>query len=143
MHRYFPLIAIGLLSTLATTSGEIVVVHEYRLGEANSLAPIDHRPIDSVGSVVFFNAINGSDTRVETAGVFASGSTAYLNFETGSNAGFYAADFSSLPNDNFAMGIFARASKHLVGDLFCSGGPAVNGAFKLSLDANGWAASAA
>lgn len=135
----FTFIAVAVAFNAA---GRVMVAHEFRLGEIASLAPFDNRPLDSVGSAIFPNAINGDDARVETFGVYASGSTAYLNLETGTNAGFYGADFSSFENDNFAIGIFARASRHFIGDIFSTGGPSVNGAFKLSLDSNGWAASA-
>lgn len=131
-----------LLSLASCGHGAVVVAHEYNLGENGSLAPIDRRPIDAIGSADFVNAISGSDALPETNGVFAPSSTTYLNVETGTSAGWYGADFSSLPTDNFGMGVYARASQLIIGDIFTTGGGAVNGAFKLSLDAQGWAASA-
>lgn len=145
----------GLLSALALTASPlhaaITVVAEFRLGEAGSMAPTTLNPLDSAtsgspsGNQHFTNDINGSSASTSSAGVFAPGSSVYLDTTSGGNEGWFDASNSlasgALASDNFAFGIYARASSlgGTQGDIFTLGGSA--GSFKLSLENNGWGAS--
>ena len=75
-------------------------------------------------------------------GTLAAGSTDYLSTGGAGDEGWYASGYGGLATDNFAFGVFARAASlgATQGDIFIMGGG--NNAFKLSLDNNGWAASA-
>lgn len=116
----------------------VTVIHEYKLGEAGSLGA-NNLPQDNVGTADFTNAIGGASASVGTTGVFAPGSTAYIDTSSATNTGWYGADFSSVPADNFGMGVYARASSINVGDIFTTGG--ATNTFKVSMGTNGWAAS--
>lgn len=119
----------------------VTVIHEYHLGEAGSLGA-NNLPLDSVGSSNFTNEISGSSASVGTVGVSAPGSTAYIDTSSATNTGWFGADFSAVPTDNFAIGVYARAATINTGDIFTTGGGSPLGAFKLSMGTNGWAASA-
>lgn len=149
-HAIIPLCA-ALALTLTCSNAAIVVVAEFHLGEAGSLGS-NNVPLDSAtggtpaGSQNIGNHISGSTATVGTSGVYAPGSTAYLDTSGGGNEGWYDGSntLSSLATDNFGFGIFVRAASlgATQGDVFTLGGGAPTGAFKLSLDNNGWAASA-
>lgn len=143
-HR---LLSIATLAagTLAANAA-VTLVHEYHLGEAGSLAATNNTPLDSAGSADFTNQINGANAVVASSGVFAPGSTAYIDTSSANNTGWYGANFAAVPTDNFAIGVFARAASNEVGDrgdIFAAGGASGGGAgsFKLSLANNGWGAS--
>lgn len=128
------------LAMTCVSQAAVTLFAEYHLGEAGSLGT-NNRPVDSAGVPQnFASDISGGTVTVGTTGVFAPGSSAYLDTSNTSNQGWYAADFSSLPTSDFAFGIYARASALADGgDVFTVGG--ANGAIKLSLGAAGWAAS--
>lgn len=133
-----------LIGLSVAARAEVTVIHEYRLGEEGSLGT-DNRPLDSVGGADFSIPIRGTSALLATEGVFAPGSTAYLDTSSSHNTGWYGADFStSIPTDNFAFGVFARATGNTsqIGDIFTIGGGSPNGTLKLSLGNNGWASSA-
>lgn len=137
----FPLIFQGVF--IASAHAAVTLVAEYHLGESGSISGPNQNPQDSVGSRHFSSPINGSSASIGTTGVFAPGSTAYLDTSGGGNEGWYDPNFADLPTDNFGFGIYARAANNSgaeQGDIFTVGGS--NGAFKLSLGGNGWAASA-
>ena len=120
----------------------VTLFSEYHLGEAGSVDGTN-RPQDSSGNGHHFsNAISGTVASVGTAGVFAPGSTAYLDTSVTTNEGWYGGDHSTLATDDFALGVYARASSNVAGnqgDIFTVGGGTA--AFKMSLAPNGWAAS--
>jgi hypothetical protein len=104
-------------------------------------------PLDSSGNGRnFVNEISGANASVGSASFHANafGSTAYLDTSGTGNEGWYSSGlFSGLQTDNFALGVFARSASNAganQGDIFTVGGS--NGALKLSLAGNGWAASA-
>lgn len=128
---------------VVTSSAAITVYADYHLGEAGSLGA-SNLPLDSSGNGRNFSSeISGGTATVGAAGVYAPGSTAYLDTSGGGNEGWYASGLiSDLPTDDFAFGVFARAASTgaAEGDVFTVGGS--NGSLKLSLAGNGWAASA-
>ncbi|MFO1489747.1 MAG: LamG-like jellyroll fold domain-containing protein [Kiritimatiellia bacterium] len=135
------LTAIGLTASPARAT--LITYAEYHLGEAGSLGT-NNLPQDSSGNARnLVTDISGSVAVTGNASFHpnAGGSTAYLDTTPAGNQGWYSsALFTSLPTDNFAFGVFARTSAIASGDVFTVGGS--NGSFKLSLGANGWAASA-
>lgn len=149
MKTSFYLKASFCLFSVFPAVAAITPVVEFRLGESGSL-DANNGPIDSVmggtpaGAQNISNAISGtSGVFVRSAGVFAPGSSAYLDTSNGANSGWYAASPTGLANDNFAFGVFARAATIAgpnQGDVITMGGG--TGSFKLSLSSNGWAASA-
>lgn len=133
-----------LTTCLSTAPAAVMIVAEYHLGEGGSLSGSSQLPQDSAGSRNFTTDefAMGGDALVSTSGVFAPGSTAYLDTsDTGSNASWSGADFSTLPTDNFAFGIYASATSldGTQGDVFTLGDG--YDAFKLSLAPNGWSGS--
>jgi hypothetical protein len=137
-------IALATLLPASSATAAITLYAEYHLGETGSLGA-NNRPLDSSGNGRNWgNEISGSTATVGSAGAYAAASTAYLNTAGTGNEGFYGSNlFTSLPTDNFAFGVFARAASNLPanrGDVFSLGGS--NGSYKLSLATNGWAASA-
>lgn len=134
--------SIALAAFAVPAKSAVTLFSEYHLGEAGSLNATNN-PQDSSGNSRHFSAeINGMVATVGTAGVFAPGSSSYLDTAVTSNEGWYGANHSSLATDNFAFGIYARASSNIAGnqgDIFTVGGG--TGAFKLSLAPNGWGAS--
>ncbi|MEJ6579820.1 MAG: hypothetical protein QNL68_08465 [Akkermansiaceae bacterium] len=88
------------------------MAHHYHLGEVGSLLNASSKtPQDSAGSAHFTNAIGGPSATIETWGVCAPGSTAYLSTATTTNEGWYGADVSSLATNNFASGDLHPRSK--------------------------------
>lgn len=141
-------ICAALALTLACSNAAIVVVAEFHLGEAGSLGA-NNVPLDSAsggspsGSQNISNEISGAAATVGTSGVYAPGSTAYLDTSEAGNEGWYdgSSTLGSLATDNFGFGIFVRAASlgATQGDVFTLGGG--QDSFKLSLSGNGWAAS--
>jgi hypothetical protein len=122
----------------------IITYAEYHLGEPGSLGA-NNRPQDSSGNAHHLTTDISGSTAATGAVSFhpnAAGSTAYLDTTPVGNQGWYipAASYATLPTDNFAFGVFARASALHSGDVFTAGGS--TGSFKLSMAANGWGASA-
>jgi hypothetical protein len=142
------LLAAALTSlSVGTANAAIIMVAEYHLGEAGSLGASNSSLIDSAtggtpsgAQNMDGTAGNPSGTSVGTVGVFAPGSTAYLD-TSATNAGWYtnSGNMATLPTDNFAFGIYARTATLQSKDIFILGGG--TGAFKLSMDSNGWGAS--
>lgn len=142
---------LSVLTLLSVSSqAAITIVAEFHLGEAGSMSPGSLNPLDSAtggspaGSQNVVNDINGSSATISTTGVFAPGSSAYLDTSTPGDEGWYdgssAFGSGALTSDNFGFGIFARASSlGAMGDVFTLGGG--SGSFKLSLESNGWGAS--
>jgi hypothetical protein len=133
-----------LLVALASNLGRaaITTYAEYHLGEAGSMT--GNVPVDSSGNSLTIATSSGAGTYTTgTVGVFAPGSTAYVDTSEVGNRGWYGANtlFSTLTTDNFAFGIYAQAAGNTtqIGDVFTVGG--ANGSFKLSLDTTGWRAS--
>jgi hypothetical protein len=136
-------IALATLLPASSATAAITLYAEYHLGEAGSLGT-NNRPLDSSGNGRnLVDEISGSSATVGSAGAYAAASTDYLNTAGAGNEGWYSSGlFTTLPTDNFAFGVFARAASNTSGtqgDVFALGGN--DGAFKLSLAANGWAAS--
>ncbi|WP_035615742.1 autotransporter-associated beta strand repeat-containing protein [Haloferula sp. BvORR071] len=133
---------------LATASRAAVIPYaEYHLGEAGSLGS-SNKPQDATGNNRnFSDDINGGSATVGSTDFHpnATGSTAYLDTSnTSINDGWYSGNmYSTLPTENFAFGIFARASANASAnqaDIFTLGN--VGGSHKISLENNGWSASA-
>lgn len=143
MNPKLVLPAIGMLLPVYSATGAVTVYAEYHLGETGTLGA-NNRPLDSSGNGRnMVNEISGSAATVASAGVYAATSTAYLSTAGAGSEGWYSSGlFTTLPTDNFAFGVFARAASlgGPEGDVFTLGGN--NGSFKLSLAGNGWAASA-
>ena len=137
------LIAAGASALATSTNAAVTVYAEYLLGEAGSLGT-NNVPQDSSGNGRHFtNDISGVTTSVGGPGAVA-GSTAFLDTSSATNEGFYsnpgATDFSSLANDNVAIGVYAKASS-LAGNTGTIFGTGPGGGLDLSLAANGWAGS--
>ncbi|MCW1924435.1 hypothetical protein OKA05_17850 [Luteolibacter arcticus] len=132
----------------ATAPAAVTLFAEYHLGENGSLGA-NNLPLDSAGTPQDFTGqISGGTTTVGTTGVFAPDSTHYLITSGATNEGWHSANFVTLPTNDFAFGVYARASSLAAanqGDVFtlgsASNSPAGSGAFKISLASNGWAAS--
>ena len=139
------LLAAAAFGLALPASASIAVYAEYRLGEPGTLGATNLPQDTSGNGRHLVTAISGGTATTGSAGFHpqAAYSTAYLDTSGSSNEGWYASGlFASLPADNFACGIFARASTltGTQGDIFTLGGS--NGSLKLSLASNGWAASA-
>lgn len=125
----------------------ITPVVSYRLGEDGSVG-LNNLPVDSAlagqpsGKQDMTDHLNGTTgVSIGTTGVFATGSTAFIDTSGPGDSGWYGADISSLPEDNFAMGIFVKANAApAAGRDVLSLGEG-RGAFKLSHSTAGWAAS--
>jgi hypothetical protein len=134
---------LAVAGAYSSASAAISLYAEYHLGEAGSLGS-NNLPQDSSGNGRnMLDPINGSSATVGTLGVYAHGSTAYLNTSGTGSEGWYSSNLvSGLQTDNFAFGVFARASSlsGTQGDIFTVGGS--DGSLKISLAPNGWAASA-
>jgi hypothetical protein len=141
--RIHPLLLASVALGFAySAQGAVQLYAQYHLGEAGSLGS-NNLPLDSSGNLRDLTSPYGTGLEtVLTAGVFAPGSTAYMSTADTNFQGWYASSlYSGLQTDNFAFGVFAKASSFAdVGDIFTVGGS--NGSFKLSLAGNGWAASA-
>lgn len=129
-----------LLLPLSATAA-VEVFAGYRLGEDGSLGA-NKLPLDGgTGARHFTSAIAGASAQVNGDGLWAPGSSASIS--SAATTGWYATNlFNSLPTDNFAVGVFARASGNSGAsrDVFTLG--SANGSIKLSLSSTGWAASA-
>ena len=82
--------------------GDLVLLHEYKLGEAGSI--VDNMPQDNVGTAHF---ANGSFPVTDTVGVTAPGST---EFAVLPGNGFNAIISSTVPADNFGMELWLRSA---------------------------------
>ena len=135
---------VATLLGVAASHATIVPFAEYHLGEAGSLGS-SNKPQDSSGHGRHIgDDISGGDATTGNASFHpnATGSTAYLDTSNSGNQGWYSnGTFNTLPTDNFAFGVFARAAsmESTNGDVFTVGGS--TGALKLSLEGNGWAGS--
>jgi hypothetical protein len=147
-------LTLAALSAFAITGGAhaaIVMVAEYRLGEAGSIGGtigtssstlIDSATGGAPSGTQNVNSVSGlvpSGTVIGTEGVYAPGSTHFL--DTNGNSGWFSSTsvMSPLAPDNFAFGIYARAASLQQGDIFTLGGS--NGSFSIGMNTNGWAAS--
>lgn len=136
-------IIVILLSPVAAHA-TIVPFADYPLGEAGSLGG-SNKPQDTSGQGRNFgDDVNGGSAVVGSASFHpnALGSTAYIDTSNSNNEGWYSGGlYNSLPTNNFAFGVFARAASlsNTTGDVFTTGD--TTGSFKLSLEGNGWAAS--
>ncbi len=138
----------GALKTYVVTAVNTpTTVVSYRLGEAGSLGP-DNLPLDSAVSGIPGGAqdmtqhFGGSaGVTIGTSDIIATGSSAYLDTSVSGLSGWYGADLSSLPKDNFAVGIFVKAgsSPAASADILALGYE--RSGFKLSHGTSGWEAS--
>ncbi|MEK7951092.1 beta strand repeat-containing protein [Luteolibacter soli] len=142
-----PILTSTMVATLlgvAASHATIVPYAEYHLGEAGSLGG-SNKPQDSSGNNRHISDdINGGEATTGNASFHpnATGSTAYLDTSMNGNQGWYSGGtFNNLQTDNFAFGVFARATGigEPNGDIFTVGNS--TGALKLSLEGNGWAGS--
>jgi len=123
----------------ATANAAITVFAEYQLGEPLTLGT-NNLPIDSMGNADFTDAINGAAVTVGSPGAHA-GSAAFMDTSSATNSGFYAlGNYAALPNDNVAIGVFAKASA-IGGNTGTIFGTGDGGGMDLSLSSNGWAGS--
>ncbi len=120
------LIVLATLLPASSATAAVTLYAEYHLGETGSLGT-NNLPLDSSGNGRNLTSdISGSAATVGSAGVYAAGSTAYLSTAGAGNEGFYSSGlFTSLPTDNIAFGVFARAASNssgTQGDVFTLGG---------------------
>ena len=131
-------LAFALLGA-ATANAAITVFAEYPLGEPLSLGT-NNLPLDSVGGHDLTDAISPAGVNVGSPGAYA-GSTAYMDTSSATNSGYYnVGNFSSLANNNVAIGVYARASA-IAGNTGTIFGTGDGGGMDLSLSSNGWAGS--
>lgn len=129
----------------AALIAEIVPFAEYRLGETGSLGNAGGNtaaaPLDTSGNNRnVTNSNGGNAVTTVTTDAFAPSSTAYVDLSDASNNGWYSATpiFDTLPQDNFALGVYARAADlSAAGTIFGTGG---TGGFHLGLSSAGWSA---
>ena len=133
-----PLLTLAGLAVSA--SAEIIPFAEYNLGEQGAVIPAD-----SSGNGRNYISAAGLNALVASSEgeIVAPGSTAFLQL---GGAGFFNANFSDLPSENFAVGIYARASANpvLAGTLeqhVLQTGDRAQANIRISLAANGWEAS--
>ncbi|MGL5019972.1 MAG: beta strand repeat-containing protein [Luteolibacter sp.] len=143
--------ALAFVLGAASSQAQVTLYAEYHLGEALSLSGVNKLPQDSSGNTRHFpSQIGGSTALVQTTGVSATGSTAYLDTSMAGNQGFFFNDnalFTGLGTNNFAFGIYARGgtgatAAAAAGDVFQLGANS-NNTYKLSLESTGWRASSA
>ncbi|MFD0894281.1 LamG domain-containing protein [Luteolibacter ambystomatis] len=143
MKNTSPLVLAMFAGLTAVSPAAVTVFAEYHLGEAGSLSGANNLPQDSSGNGRnLATAISGNTVIVGTTGVVAPGSTAYIDTSSATNEGWFSSNLlTGLPTDDFAVGVYASSAT--IGgtrDIISLGGN--NGAYKLSLGPNGWAASA-
>lgn len=132
------------MAGFTVSHGAITLFAGYKLGESGSLGT-NNLPQDYSGNGRHVtNAINGGAATVGSPGAY-SGSANHLSTAVGGDQGWYGPNLNtlSLPTDNFGFSIWVQAAANnsgTYGDVFTLGGG--NGAFKLSLESNGWGASA-
>jgi autotransporter-associated beta strand protein len=143
-----PITFTAIIASLLATAAQAAIYPyaEYHLGETGSLGA-SNKPQDATGNNRHFSEeISGGAATTGNASFHpnATGSTVYLDTSGSGNEGWYSGNmYSSLPTDNFAFGVFARASSNdgdHQGDLFTLGN--ASGSHKLSLEGNGWSSSA-
>ncbi|MCW1925324.1 autotransporter-associated beta strand repeat-containing protein [Luteolibacter arcticus] len=143
-----PIVSTAITACLLATAARAAIYPyaEYHLGEAGSLGS-SNKPQDDTGNGRHFSDdISGGDAGTGNAAFHpnATGSTAFLDTSNPGNQGWYSGNmYASLPTDNFAFGIFARAAENTDetrADVFTLGNEA--GSHKLTLEGNGWSASA-
>ena len=101
-------LAFALLGA-APSNAAITVFAEYHLGEPLSLGT-NNLPLDSIGGHDFTDSINPGPVTIGSPGAYA-GSAAFMDTSSAANSGYYnVGNFTSLPNNNVAIGVFARAS---------------------------------
>ncbi len=131
-------LAFALLGA-APANAVITVYAEYHLGEPLSLGT-NNLPLDSISGRDFTDSINPGGVTVGSPGAYA-GSAAFMDTSSAANSGYYAlGNFTSLPNNNVAIGVFARASA-IAGNTGTIFGTGDGGGMDLSLSSNGWAGS--
>jgi hypothetical protein len=131
-------LAFALLSA-APANAAVTVFAEYQLGEPLTLGT-NNLPLDSIGGRDFTDSINPGGVTVGSPGAYA-GSAAFMDTSSAANSGYYALNnFTSLPNNNVAIGVYARASA-IAGNTGTIFGTGDGGGMDLSLSTNGWAGS--
>lgn len=137
-------IAAASFAAVTSSSAAVSVFADYGLGEAGTVSGTFNTPVDSSGNGHDVNTafgLVGGSTTVNTSGVSAPGSTAYLSqFDFGYFAS--ASVSGQLQQDDFAFGIYARAAANTTGSqgyLFTLGGG--GNAVAIGLEAGGWGAS--
>lgn len=134
-----------LLLSVSSSLATVTTIAEYNLGETGSLGT-NSRPLDANGTYSYTGNNYSGSTPVQTDGVYAPGSTHYLDTsDTSRQEGFWGPTFSLPGTDNFALGIYVRAEANTSatrGTIFSTGPTTNNNVLKISLEANGWAASA-
>lgn len=116
-----------------------LLFEEYRLGEPGTVGA-SNDPLDSVGTRHIDTTINPAAVTIGGPGATA-GSSAFLDTSDPADSGYYhTTNFSDLPTDNFAIGVYAKAAALIganQGTIFGTG----DGGLDISLQANGWAGS--
>ena len=130
----------------------VSIYAEYHLGEAGSLS--SNLPQDTSGNGFHFLRQIGTVTQSSaspSAAAFTStgvASTSYMDTSGGGNNAYYSNQVPGEPNtntsvatDNFAFGIFARASSTsgTTGTVFSTGGQ-TSSSYSLNLESGGWEA---
>lgn len=130
MNMHSAVLAASLLG-MASSQAAVTLYAEYKLGETSG---DNVAPQDSSGNGRHVTTQIAANPVLATAGVFATGSTTYYD-TTAADGGWFANVFSGLQTDNFAMGIFVRASENTVAN---EGSAFGIGSLSLDLTANGW-----
>lgn len=122
-----------------STSADITPQAYYSLGESSGHAGAAQFPQDGTGNGRHFtNDANGSTASLLVGGAH-SRSTNHVN--VAANTGWFGANLSAIPTDNFAFGVWARATANTAaqnGDVFTTGGGANSNYFRISLSSAGW-----
>lgn len=134
-----------ILSLTLASQAAVTVIAEYHLGEAGSLGT-NSRPIDSTGTYSYSGNNYSGSTPTGTTGVFAPGSTTYLDTSnTTRQEGFWGPTFVLPGTDNFGFGIYVRASENTAatqGNILTLGATTgVDKVLKIALSSGGWAGS--
>lgn len=131
-----------LTACIASGLAEITTYAEYHLGEDGQTAGI----IDSGGQNLNFTSSTGdlANVAIQTDNIVATGSTAYLATDVNgsANVGWFSANFSNLPTDDFAVGIFVQAVDNTLdtqGLVVSLGSNAAS--VRINLAPNGWGVS--
>jgi hypothetical protein len=127
-----------LLLSAGNTSADIIPQAYYSLGELAGHST-NNLPLDGSGNGRnFVNQQQGSLANLVGVGAH---SLSPAHVATPADTGWWGADLTTVATDNFAFGVWARASNNTAaenGDVLTTGGGANNNYFRMSLSSSGW-----
>ena len=148
--KSIPTILVTISGLAMSANAEIISYADFNLGEQSLEAPplgdqgAPIPPVDSSGNNRdFVREANIDQIMIGTEGeIVAPASTAFLQL---GDTGYFGGQFAALEIDNFAVGIYARASENLVAagapaHVFQSGNRSQS-SVRISLTSEGWGAS--